>query len=70
MTNYQCTKCNKEFVKRDSFNKHIGRKYSCVPNDDPMTKLRKEYNQKILNLETKINNLNDKVVEISSKLDK
>lgn len=42
MVEYICEKCNKSFNKRDAYNTHLNRKYSCIPMEEPFSKLRKD----------------------------
>ena len=38
MVEYTCVKCEKKFHKKDNYNKHLQRKYSCIPEDRSLLK--------------------------------
>ena len=66
MVEYTCIKCNKIFDKKDNFNRHMDRKYSCIPRDDQITKFKKELETRIELLEQqmkKIIPINEKIAE-------
>lgn len=63
MVEYTCVKCLKKFYKKYNYNKHLERKYSCVPED--RSTLEKEPS-----LESQLESQKEKIKELEEKMNK
>jgi len=59
MVEYICEKCFKKFDRKDSHNKHINRKYPCIPNKTLNLK-----DDKIEELEKQVSKLQDQMTQL------
>ena len=69
MVEYNCPKCFKKFNKKDDYNRHLNRKYSCVPMEEPMSKLERDTNEKLEAQQNLINELLKKIDNLSEKME-
>jgi hypothetical protein len=67
MVLYVCTKCNKNFTRKQSYQAHINRKYSCILTENFNTNLELEENNKQYNESNKKLTEKNKELEIKIK---
>lgn len=70
MVNYECEKCNKHFVKKGDYDRHINKKYSCAKNvtDDNDKNLEtKDIMEKLNTLIKTVHDLQQEVNELKNK---
>lgn len=63
MVEYECYKCKKKFDRKDSYEKHINRKYSCVTGVNTVDQLKEELEIQ----KSQINELKQQVNELLQK---